>query len=201
MAENKQAPKNIYFKLNQSEATVWRSDDGTVELSSPKATKEGLKFLYGKVPNDDTNHAFKQVERSVSCNLLIQVTKKEYDVAIGNTEKLPIMDLNGKIEKDGAMKRKCDSILKLKGKDGIKQIEKYIEGLNDPNALSHMIQLETHGENRSEVLHVLDVALRRSNGNGISDVIAEGGTNTYDFTKDQVNLDPGQAPAEETQAE
>ena len=154
----KQQPKKVYFKINQSKSAVWTSDDGTINLSAPRATRDGVQALYGSIEIDDSNFTFKQVERSMQYGLIIQVTKKEYDAANDSKEKVEMVKLNGKIEKDGVMKRKADSVLKLKGEDGIRNIVKYLEGLNDASILSHMIQLENNGKKRSEVLHALDVA-------------------------------------------
>jgi len=173
--------KELYFKLNQTRSAYWGSDDGSITLSIAQAANDGLGVLYAAVPIDEQDYTYKQVMKGIDVGILMNVKKAEYESNKSIKDKLPMVDLTGKAEKDGVMKRKVDSVMRLKDEDAILT---YIKEQKDPDVLSHMMQVETTGDKREKIMRELDTALREAGEGGMSEVIAEGGTQKYEFTND-----------------
>jgi hypothetical protein len=183
--------ETIYFKLNTNEAALWGSRDRTIVLSFPQAALQGMGVLYGKVTSDDSLNV-QDVLMAFQTRRLIKITKKEYDSNKSETKKAKMVRLNAKVERDGIMKRKIESVLRLEGKhndvDSEDTIVEYVRSQSDPDVLTLMAEMETEGHARPRVLREIDAALKQASGNGISEAL-EANKTTYEFTNDQIRVE------------
>jgi len=175
----------LYFKLNGKKAGFWVTEDETITLSLPAATIKGIGAIYGSVnPSDQLN--YEKVSNGINHALLIQVPKTEYDSNKNATDKLPIIDLNARIETQFAMDRKIESLLRRSDPNPekeqiiVNQVLNYIRNQSDSSVIMNMMKYEETHFNRSVIIRELDVALRKADGSGMSSITQEAG-GKYDF--------------------
>lgn len=181
----KKSQGSCYFKLNQSKAVVWRSNDDSIQLTSAAATVDGIYRMYGSVAlNDEQN--YKQVKKAADNSILIKIDKKEYDSNKDNKTKLPVRKLNNVIERKYSMRRKAESLLKQEGDRGARNIINYVGNTADMTLLVTMHEIESSGLQRNDVVRAIESAMNKSKASGMSEIIDEGASNTYNFGPDQI---------------